>query len=49
MVAVVGVVLALLVGILVGYLARGGAPDATPVTQQRDLPVVTVTVPSTGP
>jgi hypothetical protein len=44
-VALAGMVVALVIGIVVGYAARGGAPDATPVTQERDVPVVTVTVP----
>ena len=47
--AVAAVVVGLLIGVLIGYVARGGAPDAAPVTQQRDVPVVTVTVPATAP
>jgi ferric-dicitrate binding protein FerR (iron transport regulator) len=35
---------ALLVGILVGYAARGGGSSEAPVTVERELPVVTVTV-----
>jgi hypothetical protein len=48
-VALAGIVAGLVIGIVVGYVARGGAPDAAPVTQERDVPVVTVTVPSGNP
>ncbi|HMM48016.1 MAG TPA: hypothetical protein PKE32_00160 [Miltoncostaeaceae bacterium] len=38
------VVLALLGGLVVGYLAHGDDPPAGLITESRDLPVVTVTV-----
>lgn len=38
--------LTLLVGIVVGYAARGDSPPSGLLTESRDLPVVTVTVPS---
>jgi len=44
--ALAAAVLALGLGILIGYIARGGSSPAKPVTLQRDLPVVTVTVPA---
>jgi len=40
--------LTLVVGLLVGYAARGGSPPAKLVTETRTVPVVTVTVPA-GP
>lgn len=36
---------ALIAGIVVGYAARGDSPPAGLVTETRELPVVTVTVP----
>ncbi len=42
-------VLALAVGVLVGYAARGDSPPAGLVTEERSVPVVTVTVPSEEP
>jgi hypothetical protein len=33
----------------VGYAARGDSPPAGLVTEERSVPVVTVTVPSEGP
>jgi hypothetical protein len=47
--AAVLVVLALVVGVLVGYAARGDSPPASLVTEQRSVPVVTVTVPADQP
>jgi hypothetical protein len=38
--------LALLVGVLVGYAARGDAPQGGLVTEERQVPVITVTVPA---
>jgi hypothetical protein len=38
-------VLALLVGIVVGYVARGGPPDRVLVTTEQEIPVLTVTAP----
>ena len=43
-VALIG--LTLVVGLIVGYAARGGSPPAKLVTQTRTVPVVTVTVPA---
>lgn len=40
------IVAALLAGVAVGYVARGGSTAAGPITQQHTLPVITVTVPS---
>lgn len=40
------VLMALLVGVLVGYLAHGDDEPAGLVTQAREVPVVTVTVPA---
>lgn len=37
--------IALLLGIVVGYAARGDSPPAGLVTESRTVPVVTVTVP----
>jgi hypothetical protein len=42
-------VLALVVGALVGYAVRGDAPPAGLVTEERSVPVVTVTVPAEEP
>ena len=42
-------VLALALGILVGYAARGDSPPSGLVTEERSVPVVTVTVPSAEP
>jgi ferric-dicitrate binding protein FerR (iron transport regulator) len=48
--ALVAVVVALAIGIVVGWAARGDDPPAKPVIVDRDVPVVTVTVPaSTAP
>jgi hypothetical protein len=44
--AMVLLALALLVGILVGYAVRGGSEPAGLVTEERTVPVVTVTVPA---
>jgi hypothetical protein len=44
--ALLAVAAAIVLGIVIGYLARGGSGPAKPVTLQRDLPVVTVTVPA---
>ncbi len=41
--AVLMAVAALLIGVLAGYVARGGPPDRVLVTTQQELPVVTVT------
>jgi hypothetical protein len=41
---VTAVLVALLLGILIGYAARGGGSASEPVTLESDLPVVTVTV-----
>lgn len=43
--------LALAIGVLVGYAARGDSPPAGLVTEERSVPVITVTVPggSTAP
>ena len=38
--------LALLVGVVVGYAARGDSASQTLITQTRSVPVVTVTVPA---
>ena len=48
-VALLLVVLALALGILVGYAARGDSPPSGLVTEERSVPVVTVTVPSAEP
>lgn len=37
---------ALVIGVLVGYAARGDSPPAGLVTEERSVPVVTVTVPA---
>jgi len=47
--ALVLLVAALLVGVLVGYAARGDSPPAGLVTEERSVPVVTVTVPADQP
>ena len=44
--ALAGMALTLLVGVLVGYAAHGSDPPAQLSTVDRDLPVVTVTVPA---
>ena len=44
--ALAGMGLTLLVGVLAGYAARGSDPPAQLSTVDRDLPVVTVTVPA---
>jgi ferric-dicitrate binding protein FerR (iron transport regulator) len=43
------VVAALVLGIVIGFFARGESPPAGLVTEQREVPVVTVTVPATTP
>ena len=48
-VALLLLVVALAIGVLVGYAARGDSPPAGPVTEERSVPVVTVTVPSEEP
>jgi hypothetical protein len=40
---------ALVIGVLVGYAARGDSPPAGLVTEERSVPVVTVTVPADEP
>jgi hypothetical protein len=40
------IVLALVAGILVGYSARGDSPPGGMLTEDRSVPVVTVTVPA---
>jgi hypothetical protein len=47
--ALVLLVLALAVGVLVGYAARGDPAPAGLVTEERSVPVITVTVPSEEP
>lgn len=37
---------ALLIGVVAGYVARGGPPAGVLVTTQQDIPVVTVTTES---
>lgn len=44
--ATVVAVVALVAGLVVGYAARGGDAPGGLVTQTRELPVVTVTVPA---
>jgi hypothetical protein len=44
--ALVLAVLALVAGILVGYSARGDSPPGGMLTEDRSVPVVTVTVPA---
>jgi hypothetical protein len=39
-------VLALLAGVLAGYAARGDSPPSGLVTEERSVPVITVTVPA---
>jgi ABC-type Fe3+ transport system permease subunit len=43
--AVLAAVAALLVGVVVGYVARGGPGSPAVVTLEQDLPVLTVTSP----
>lgn len=45
--AMVLIGLALVVGVLVGYAARGDAPPAGLITESQSVPVVTITVPAT--
>ena len=45
--AMVLMALALLAGVVVGYAAHGDSPPGKLITQTRDIPVVTVTVPTT--
>ena len=40
---------ALVAGLVVGYVARGGPPDRVLVTTDQDLPVLTVTTPAESP
>lgn len=47
--AVTLAVLALLVGVVLGYEARGGPPGRVLVTTEQDVPVVTVTTESPAP
>ena len=44
--ALVLAALALVAGILVGYAARGDSPPGGMLTEDRSVPVVTVTVPA---
>ena len=44
--AVLLMCVALLVGVIVGYSARGDSPPAQLMTETRTVPVVTVTVPA---
>jgi hypothetical protein len=44
--ALVLAALALVAGILVGYSARGDSPPGGTLTEDRSVPVVTVTVPA---
>ncbi len=45
--AVLFVLLALAVGVLVGYVAHGDEASGQLLTETREVPVVTVTVPAT--
>jgi len=47
--AVMLAVLALLGGVVLGYVARGGPPDRVLVTTEQDLQVVTVTSEAPAP
>lgn len=47
--ALVLLVVALVAGALVGYAVRGDSPPAGLVTEERSVPVVTVTVPADRP
>lgn len=40
---------ALVAGVVVGYVARGGPPDRVLVTTDQDVPVLTVTAPAESP
>lgn len=40
---------ALVAGVVVGYVARGGPPDRVLVTTEQDIPVLTVTTPAESP
>lgn len=42
-------VVALVIGALAGYAARGDSPPAGLVTEERSVPVITVTVPAEEP
>lgn len=46
--ALVLVALALVIGVLAGYAARGDSPPAGLVTQERTVPIITVTAPPGG-
>lgn len=47
--AVLMAVCALVIGVVAGYVARGGPPDRVLVTTQQELPVVTVTSEAPAP
>lgn len=47
--AVLLAVVALAVGVAVGYVARGGPPDRVLVTTSQEIPVLTVTTPAESP
>lgn len=38
-------VVALIIGVVLGYVARGGPPERVLVTTEQDIPVLTVTAP----
>ena len=44
--ALILIVIALVAGIVVGYSARGDSPPGGMLTEDRSVPVVTVTVPA---
>ena len=44
--ALILIVIALVAGILLGYSARGDSPPGGMLTEDRSVPVVTVTVPA---
>jgi hypothetical protein len=44
--ALVLVAVALVGGVVIGYVARGDSPPGAAVTESRTVPVVTVTVPA---
>jgi hypothetical protein len=39
----------LVVGVVIGYVARGGPPDRVLVTTDQEIPVLTVTTPAESP
>ncbi len=47
--AVLMAVAALVIGVLAGYVARGGPPDRVLVTTQQEVPIVTVTSETPSP